>query len=147
MDQESRRNYFRINFDRHVDMEFAKHRYDGCQIRDLSLNGMFVAGNFKQQESDPCLVNLVQKSKTTELRLQALAKVVRQEDLGLAVEFTSMTFDSYMYLQTLLLNHNENLLVMAKMLAENCPFHVTEELPAPQRLRTAKSDPQSSPYS
>lgn len=111
-------------------MEFASRRYDGCQIRDLSLQGMFVAGDFTQRENDPCLVKLVQKSKTTDLRLQALAKVVRREDQGVAIEFTSMSFDSYLYLHTLLLNQRENLLVMEKMLKETCPFRVTDDLSA-----------------
>ena len=128
---DTERKFVRVHFDRYVDIEFISDRYDHCQIRNLSLNGMFVKGDFKHHKGKSCLINLVQTGKSTELSLQALAKVTRRDDRGIAVKFSSMTFDSYMYLQTSLLYEADNPLLLEKMLGEKCPFDVTDELPVP----------------
>ncbi len=125
------RKFVRVHFDRYVNMEFISDSYDHCQIRNLSLNGMFVKGDFKQHKGKSCLIDLIRTGTPTELRLHALAKVARRDDRGIAVKFSSMPFYSYMYLQTSLLYEADNPLVLEKMLAEKCPFEITDELLVP----------------
>lgn len=123
------RKFTRINFDRIVNLEFVSQVYENCQIKDLSLSGMFTFGDFQQETGKYCIVNLVQSGISTELNLQALAKVARTTDEGFALEFTSMPFDSYMFLQVTLLSDTGNPILVKKMLAEPCPFEVTDNPP------------------
>lgn len=120
------RKFTRIQFERYVDLEFISDRYEHCQISNLSLDGMFIKGDFKQHNGKSCFIDLVQTGTSTELSLHALAKVVRNDDKGIAVKFSSMPFDSYMYLQTSLF-YEANNLIFEKMLEEECPFEVTDE--------------------
>lgn len=129
------RKFTRIKYDRHVNLEFVSDKYENCRIKDLSVSGMFVMGDFQKLSNDYCIVNLVQKGVSTGLSLHALAQVARKNDEGVAVEFTSMPFDSYMFLQIALLNESEDPFVVEKILAEDCPFEVTEHL-----LTSSKKD-------
>ena len=123
-----KREYIRLNYDRHVNLEFISDSYDRCQINNLSLSGMFIKGDYTQLMGKCCRVNLVQKGLSTDLSLLAQAKVVRKNADGIAIEFTSMPLDSYMFLNILLLSEADNSLISDKLLAENCPFEVTDDL-------------------
>lgn len=126
---DSYRKFTRILFDRYVNLEFVRSCYKECQVKDLSISGMFVLGDFQELEDNYCIVNLVQTGVSTGLSLNALAKVARREKDGIAVEFSSMPFDSYMFLQVTLLNESEDPFINEKILSEECPFEVTEHLP------------------
>lgn len=134
---DTRRKYIRIHFNRHVNLEFISDSYDRCLIKNLSLSGMFIIGNFQQQVGTYCLVNLIQKGISTDLSLRASAKVVRKDDEGVAIEFTSMPFESYLILQITLLSENENNLIIEKLLPDDCPFEVTDQLPAPRETNNS----------
>lgn len=123
-----KRKYERLKFDRHVELEFANSAYDFCHIDNLSRTGMFVKGNFKKQEDNCCLVKLVQKGGTTDLSLMAIARVVRKNDKGIALEFTSMTFESYTYLNIILLNGMGNSSIVDKIIKEDCPYELTDHM-------------------
>ncbi len=123
------RMFTRIHFDRHVNIEFISDTYQDCPIRDLSIAGMFVLGNFRQHKEKNCHIDLVQKGVSSELCLQALARVVRIDQEGMAVEFSSMTHDSFMFLQVSLLNEAENSVIFKELLCECCPFEITDHLP------------------
>lgn len=135
--QDTRRKYIRVHFDRHVNLEFISDSYDHCPIKNLSLAGMFIMGNFQQQEGTYCLVNLIQKGISTDLSLRASAKVVRKDDEGVAIEFTSMPFESYLILQITLLSENENNVIIEKLLTDECPFEVTDQLPDPTKTNSS----------
>ena len=128
IEPDSQRKFTRIHFKRHVSLEFISDRYDNCRIKNLSLAGMFVIGNFQQQVDKCCNIYLIKTGVSTELSLQAQAKVVRNNDEGIAIEFTSMPFDSYMFLRLALLDEAEDSLVSDKILAENCPFEVIDDM-------------------
>ena len=92
IEQDNARNFARVHFDHQVNVDFMYGSYDHYQTKNLSLTGMFVIGDFQHHVGEDCLVNLVQTGKSTDISLQALAKVVRKDDEGIAVEFTSMPF-------------------------------------------------------
>ena len=99
---EQKRRFARIIFQRHVSLDFLYDKYEDCQIKDLSLTGMFLLGSYHQQVGEHCVVKLFQKGEASDLALKADAKVVRLTEEGVAVDFISMTFDSYMFLQVTL---------------------------------------------
>ena len=47
MVESKKRKFSRIHFDRHVKLDFSADSFDACQIKDLSLTGMFVMGAFQ----------------------------------------------------------------------------------------------------
>jgi hypothetical protein len=110
-------------------LEFISGTYNECEIKDLSLTGMFVFGSFAQKENDKCVVHYCQKGKSTDVCLQAMAEVVRVTEDGIAIEFTEMTFDSYMYLEVVLLYEARQPLVIGLELPDDSPFRIIEEKP------------------
>ena len=127
MPDRKKRKFDRISFRRHVEMDFSSESYRNCQIKNLSLTGMFVIGTFKKNIGEYCIVKLCQKGMSSDLRLLALAHVVRAEEEGVAIEFTSMSFDSYMFLQVTLLYEAEEPLTIGLELPEECPFEICEQ--------------------
>ena len=53
--------------------------------------------------------------------------MVWTNDEGIAIEFTSMTFDSYMFLQVALLSEVEDPLPLVIELPEECPFEIIDQ--------------------
>lgn len=127
MPDRKKRMFGRISFRRHVELDFSSEKYRDCQIENLSLTGMFVIGTFKKNVGEYCLVKLFQTGVSSDIRLLALAHVVRTEDEGIAIEFASMSFDSYMFLQVTLLYEAEEPLAIGLELPEECPFEISEQ--------------------
>lgn len=121
-----KRQFSRIRFDREVLLKFYEREYAPCRLKDLSLTGMYVFGSFNQQGGDICQAHLFQKGVSTLLEINASAKVIWLNDEGLAIQFTSMAYDSYMYLQTTLLYEAGNPLLLGLELPESCPFELID---------------------
>jgi len=47
----------------------------------------------------------------------------------MAVEFISMTHDSFLFLQISLLNEAEDSILFKELLCESCQFEITDQLP------------------
>ena len=128
IEPDKQRAFPRVELYRHVNLEFVRGNYDHCQIKNLSLSGLFIEGDFEKCEGTCCHVDIFQSGKSTELNLQTSARIVRRNGDGIAVEFTSMTYDSYMLLQATLLLEAEDFFAFEKILSVNCPFEVTDEI-------------------
>lgn len=128
MSEPEKRRHVRIDFQRHVQLDFFTEVYDECQVRNIALGGMFVHGKFSCKVDDLCYLNFAQKGKRTYLTLEAAAKVVRREDEGIALEFTSMSFESLLSLEMILLYQERNQSSETAMkLPEDVPFEISEE--------------------
>lgn len=135
MSEQKKRVFKRISFDRYVRLDFLSESFDNCQIKNLSLTGMFVIGAFQDKIGEYCLVKLFQKGMSSNVKLLASANVVRTNDEGIAIEFNSMSFDSYMFLQVTLLYEAEEPMVIALELPEECPFEISDKkLKIPAKL-------------
>ena len=128
MSEQEKRRFVRIHFERQVQLDFFTEFYDNCQIKDLSFGGIFVHGKFPHKVDDQCYINLTQTSKTTSLKLKALSKVVRQGDEGIALDFISMSFESLLSLEMILLyQEREKSTDTDIQLPENIPFTICED--------------------
>lgn len=128
MPEQEKRHHIRIHFERQVQIEFFTEVYDNCQVNNISLGGMFVHGTFPSNLEAQCYVNITQTGKNTYLTLQALAKVVRQDDEGIALEFISMSFESLLSLEMILLFQAREKSSDTEMkLPEDLPFEISEE--------------------
>ena len=126
IESKNRRKFARTHFNRHVNLKFMSNQYKNHRANNLSLTGMFVIGDLQKQIGNYCLIDLVETEKSTDLCFQAKAKVIRKDDEGVAIEFTLMPRDSYMFLQLTLLNEIEYPFVVEKLLPNDCPFEVTD---------------------
>ena len=124
---ENRRKFHRINFDGQVSLDFIDEIYDRCQIKNLSLTGMFVIGNFQQQQAENCSVNILHKTKSKKTKLRASAKVVWGDDEGIAFKFTSMTFENYMLLVSTLINNAEQPAIILREFPKSCPYKIAND--------------------
>lgn len=129
IEPDTQRKYTRIHLDRHVNVEFVSDSYEYRRVKNLSLAGMFAVGDFNQHVGRSCNVDLVPTGKESDVSLQALARVVRKNDEGIALEFTSMPLDSYLFLQTTFFNESKDPFVNEKIVSEDCPFEVIDDFP------------------
>lgn len=121
----AKRKFIRVKILRQARLEFGGTGYDPCRIRDLSLSGMFVFGRFDQEVGDECTIRYSQTSAASHFHFQAKARVARSGRDGIAIEFISMPFDSYMLLQTTLLYEADDPLAICLQIPEVCPFEIT----------------------
>ena len=126
MNQVHKGMFTRIEFTRNVSIHFQKNSYGPCSLRNLSLGGMFVVGNFKEEVDAICHLVFMQTGASSELTLRASAKVIRVDSDGVAIEFTSMSNDSYMFLQTSLLYQAEDPFSLSLEFPEETPYKLTE---------------------
>lgn len=132
MTEQEKRRFFRIHFKRQVQLDFSTKIYSDCKVKDISLGGMFVLGGFQQKVNDQCYVFLAQTSKTAHLKFEILAKVIRQDDQGIALEFISMSYESMMLLELILLYEpREDSSDTEPELPADLPFTIVEEEPSP----------------
>ena len=127
MSGQKKRKFDRIRFDRHVKLDFDSKGYDNCRIKNISLTGMFVSGAFQQKVDEHCLVTFFQKGTSSDLRFTAVSNVVWISDKGVALNFTTMSNDSYMFLRLTLINEAKEPSLMLLELPEECPFEIDEQ--------------------
>ncbi len=125
MKPENRRRFHRIDFDGTVNVQFAHRSYDCCQVKNLSLTGMFVKGKFKRKQVDDCRVKVFHKEPEGNNCLQALGRVVWRSEEGVGLTFTSMSFEDYMLLQTTLRDKADEPEVVLREFPQSCPFEIT----------------------
>ncbi|WP_339135666.1 MAG: PilZ domain-containing protein [Candidatus Electrothrix sp. GW3-4] len=101
----NRRQFSRIKFPRPVTLDFGKNKYT-CSATNFSLGGIYVQGWFKQQAGDICDIKLSFSESDPQMYIKAVCAVVRQDNDGLALRFTSMQPDSFLFLQEILLYQN-----------------------------------------
>ena len=124
MSKVRKKRYTRINFSRNVTLNFQERAYCSCRIKDLSLGGMFVFSRFTESEGACCNVSVRQIGSDSDLTIKMIARVVRKTSEGMAIEFTSMTYDSYMFLKIILLYAAEDPLSICLEYPGNCPFEI-----------------------
>ena len=118
----TQREYHRINLDRRVNVEFENKSYDCCQITNLSLSGMCVAGNFEQKQAEHCRISFVHDEKPDKVYMQAAGTVIWGNEKEIGLQFTSMDLDHYQVLLTALINNAELPAVILSQIPKKCPF-------------------------
>ena len=108
MNSKSARQYTRVDFQRDVHLDFDGKKYIHNTVKNLSLGGLYVEGKFEQQKGDICTVELSNPDNDFGVELRAHCAVVRVNDDGMALEFTSMGHESFLFLQTTLLYEAED---------------------------------------
>ncbi len=97
------RRHERVVFTRTVKVRTADNIIGEFNIRNLSIGGVFMIGADVLDTGDECLIELHETGHHSSLILNFSGIVVRKDGQGIAVEFTDMGDDSFMFLQTMLL--------------------------------------------
>lgn len=100
---DEKRRHSRVLFSRTARVHIGEESYEERPIRNLSLGGMLLEGNFSVDPGETLNIELQEQGKHSVLVLHMCAKVVRRDDDCMAVAFTGMEPDSYMFLQTMVL--------------------------------------------
>ncbi|WP_339135455.1 MAG: PilZ domain-containing protein [Candidatus Electrothrix sp. GW3-4] len=109
MKTKNARHYTRVDFQRDVHLYFDGKKYIHHTVNNLSLGGLYVKGAFEQQQGDTCTVELSNPDNNQlGIELRARCSVARVDDDGIALEFTSMGHESFLFLQTTLLYEAED---------------------------------------
>ncbi|MGX9725745.1 MAG: PilZ domain-containing protein [Candidatus Electronema sp. VV] len=105
------RRFTRVRFNQEVRLEFGGQTYERQSVCNLSLGGFCVRGQFTQQIGDICAIEL-REAAGLPISFQAKGKVVWIGGDSMAVEFTAMDHDSFLFLQTALLYQAEDPLLL-----------------------------------
>jgi len=125
MEIDNQRKFQRIDFDGMVELKFVNYSYDSCLVKNISLTGLFIEGNFPKCKAINCHVQIFHKDKDGNNSLRALARVVWKNNEGIGLKFTEMTFENYLLLQTTLINKSRESEPILRELPENCPFLIS----------------------
>ncbi len=119
--EKNKRSFTRVIFHRTAKLVLYGTVFEEQQIRDLSILGLFLEGEFDAEVDDLCTLELHETGRHSSLILTFSAKIARVEQDGLALEFLEMEPDSYMFLQTMILYSTENPLGVAEEFLEDFP--------------------------
>jgi hypothetical protein len=121
-----RRRFTRVNFQQEVQLSFEGKIYEHQVINNLSLGGLYVEGQFQQHLGDLCTIELRQPGmKTVDFR--AKGTVVRIDSQGIAVEFVTMEYDSFLFLQTTLIYQADDPVALSTEFQQNLSYVVEED--------------------
>lgn len=112
------RRYTRVIFTRYVKL-FLKGKLLGkYPARNLSQGGLFIEGDINVPIGEDCGLELYETGRHSSLILNFSGKIVRHEQGGVGVEFTSMKEDSFMFLQTMVLYSSDDPIGVAERFLE-----------------------------
>lgn len=122
------RRFTRVNFRQAVQLDFGERQYEQQIISNLSLGGMYIKGRFEQRPGDICSVIIRPSWPEMPTDFRAKGSVVWVTDEGMAVEFVSMGYDSFLFLQTVLLYEADDPASLSSEFTEkNVDFEVRDE--------------------
>ncbi|MCI5166989.1 MAG: PilZ domain-containing protein [Candidatus Electrothrix sp. GM3_4] len=121
------RQYTRVNFQRDVHLDFEGKKYIHHTVNNLSLGGIYVKGTFEQEKGDICSVELSDPDNGFGIELRARCAVVRVNNDGIALEFTSMGHESFLFLQTTLLYEAEDPMLLGTEFVQAISFELESD--------------------
>lgn len=119
--EENRRRFSRVLFNRTARLYLGGRRYEHEKIRDLSIGGVFVEGQYKANPGEICELELHESGRHSSLILRFTARIVRITDDGVALEFIDMGPDAYMFLQTMVLYSSDDPYTVAQEFLDDFP--------------------------
>lgn len=123
--KKSGRMHERIPLVRMVEITFPNHQCNH-PTEDISLAGMFIAGEFKEKPGTPCSITLKEKWSEHLFSMEFASTVTRQETDGIAIQFAEMSQKTSDLLQTVLLYSCDDPLSLGEEFANGCPFSIAE---------------------
>ena len=118
-----KRRHTRVVFTRTVRLSINDSLVGEFPALNLSMGGLFIDNSLLADVVDgECQLELHEKGEHSSLILKFSAKVVRVEPSGIAVAFTDMEDDSFMFLQTMVLYASDDPIGIAEDFLEDFPL-------------------------
>jgi len=124
MYHDNRRKFHRIDFEGMANLDFLNCRYECCPIKNLSLTGMYVEGNFKLQRIKNCYIKLFHNDKSGNNSLEIHGEVVWCNDKGAGFRFINMTLENYELLHEILTRNAEYPVIIINQIPKEFPYEV-----------------------
>lgn len=122
------RRFTRVNFNQSVQLDFGKRNYEQQIVCNLSLGGLCVKGQFEQKVGDVCKIAMREAGVSgPPVNFQAKGVAVWVNGESMAIEFTEMEYDSFLFLQTALLYQADDPLLLGTEFCRDVAFNVLEE--------------------
>ena len=121
---DNRRKFSRIIFDGKARLQFVDNSYTYCKTQNISIGGMFISGIFSQKKAENCQICLFHNAKSGCPGLAGSATVIWNNNEGIGLKFTSMTYVSYMVLLTTLINNAEQPALILHGIPKDYPFEI-----------------------
>ena len=126
MKSDDRRQFHRIDYGGRVYLEFTDDCYDCCQIKNLCMGGMFIAGIFSQKQNENCHIYIYHNPESGSPCLHGSALVVMNNGEGIGLKFTSMTHKNYMLLLAILINNTKQPITSLNESTDHYPFEIID---------------------
>ncbi len=123
--KKSGRRYERIPLVRMVEINFHDHQRS-YPTEDISLAGMFIVCQIKQQAGAKCTITLTERWADEHFSMNLTGIVTRNELNGLAIQFAEMSQETSDLLQTVLLYSCNDPMSLCEEFAKGCPFAISE---------------------
>lgn len=120
------RKNVRVFLAKKVGISFANHPKNFYPTRNISLSGIFIDGKFWQNPGNTCAITLTERWSNREYVMTLAGKVARQDEEGIAIQFTEMHRETLSLLQTLLIYESVNPTSMGEEFAHGCTFAVSD---------------------
>ena len=117
------RRFTRVIFSRTARLTLNGKTYDRQKVRNLSLGGLFLEGDYQARPGDRGELEFFEQGRHSCLILRMKVRVSRLESHGLALEFMDMPDDSYAFLQTMILYGADDPLGVSREFLESFPAH------------------------
>ena len=127
MSFQNRRQFQRIQYEGQANLKFVDDTNDSSQIKNLSLTGMYVAGDFPHQQIQHCIVDVVCNGNVEKICMQLSGQIVWSNEHGMGIKFLAMSLDNYMLLVSALIDNAEQPLRILNEIPTQCPFEISSE--------------------
>lgn len=109
-----------------VGISFGDQPRNYYPLRNISLSGLFVEGWLWQKPGNRCDITLTERWLDRDYVMSLSGMVTRQEQAGVAIQFTGMHRDTLSMLQTTLLYESQNPMAMGEEFTQECAFTVSD---------------------
>jgi hypothetical protein len=113
-----KRQQARVIFTRSVKVYTEAKLQGQYPSKNLSLGGLFIVGDVTLPVGADCRLELHETGRRSSLILTFNGKILRRENEGVAVKFTDMAEDSFMFLQTMVLYSSDDPIGVAEHFLE-----------------------------
>ncbi|RWX44241.1 hypothetical protein H206_02238 [Candidatus Electrothrix aarhusensis] len=127
MEERNGRKFSRVNIQWAVRLDFGVVEYKQF-VKNASLGGIYVEGNFQQVIGDVCIISLKQSGLFAEEAIHAVGSIIRISEHGVAIEFISMKLDSFFFLQATLFCKAINPVLLGREFVFNNIFDLEDDL-------------------
>ncbi|MCI5124168.1 MAG: PilZ domain-containing protein [Candidatus Electrothrix sp. AR5] len=124
----NKRKFTRMHVHLDADLDFGSQHFYRNSVEDISLGGLYVNGDFQQQEGDICTVSLNHSELDEILEIHATCSVVRSNGQGVGLEFVSMKLDDFCHLQTVLLYQADDPAILGTEFVNNINLELEGDL-------------------